>query len=122
MNKSYLKNSGRRPANPQLAELLHSMEPGDTIRILGNESAEVRRMVGSLNRTIKRKGVCLSYRKGSGNRNYVTCIRNVHPRTYIYKDMAPTWSRPVSVTEDDKEAFLKRMQKMMRRLGVDITW
>jgi hypothetical protein len=36
--------------------------------------------------------------------------------------MAPTWSRPVSVTEDDKEAFLKRMQKMMRRLGVDITW
>jgi hypothetical protein len=81
------KYKGRKPTNPQLAHLLHSMELGETIKILGGDAAEIRRMVGSLNRTIKRKEVCLSYRRGSGGRNYITCIRNVQPKTIHFHEI-----------------------------------
>lgn len=78
---------GRTPLNPRLASLLHSLELGESIRILGGEQEEIRRMVGSLNRTIKRKGIVLSYRKGSGNRHYVTALSNYHMRTIPFEDL-----------------------------------
>lgn len=81
------KKIGQPPKNPQLANLLHSLKLGESIRILGGDHAEIRRMVGSLNRTIKRKGIVLSYRKGSYNRNYVTALSNREMKTIRFNDL-----------------------------------
>ena len=102
------KYMGRKPANPQLAQVLHNMELGETIKILGGDAAEIRRLVGSLNRTIKRKEVCLSYRRGSGGRSYITCIRNVHPKTYHYRDFEQSRQPSVQEIEEMVRGFLSR--------------
>lgn len=78
---------GQPPKNPRLANLLHSLKLGESIRILGGDHAEIRRMVGSLNRTIRRKGIVLSYRKGSYNRNYVTALSNHEMKTIRFNDL-----------------------------------
>lgn len=78
------KKIGQPPKNPRLANLLHSLKLGESVRIMGGDKEEIRRMVGSLNRTIKRKGIVLSYRKGGGNRNYVTALSNRGMKTVFF--------------------------------------
>jgi hypothetical protein len=102
------KYRGRKPTNPQLAQTLHNMEPGETIKILGGDAAEIRRTVGSLNRTIKRKDVCLSYRRGSGNRSYITCLRNVEPKTFHFHDFEQGRQPSVQEIEELVRGFLTR--------------
>lgn len=82
-----IKHRGRAPLNPQLANLLHSLKLGESLRIRGGSQEEIRRMVGSLNRTIKRKGIALSYRKGSYDRHYITALSNKEIRTIEFQEL-----------------------------------
>jgi 16S rRNA G1207 methylase RsmC len=84
------KRMGQPPKNPRLANLLHSLKLGESIRIIGGSQDEIRRMTGSLNRTIKRKGISLSYRKGSYNRHYITALSNHEMKTIRFNDLEVT--------------------------------
>ena len=111
------KKIGQPPKNPRLATLLHSLKLGESIRILGGDQAEIRRMVGSLNRTIKRKGIVLSYRKGSYNRNYVTALSNREMRTIQFKDLTTSQSNPVFNSPQEMLTYISQYFP-----GITVNW
>lgn len=99
---------GHPPKNPRLANLLHSLKLGESIRILGGSQEEIRRMTGSLNRTIKRKGIVLSYRKGSGNRHYITALSNHEMRTIPFHELEANQGEPMFTNVHEMLAYISR--------------
>lgn len=101
------KHRGRTPLNPRLASLLHSLELGESIRILGGSQEEIRRMTGSLNRTIKRKGIVLSYRRGSGQRHYITALSNREMRTIPFNELEAGNSAPAFYSLQEMMEYIR---------------
>ena len=79
-----LDKRGRRAHNEELAEIFHSMNPGDVLHVFGvTEEAEI--LANSLSRTHKRhnKARFTTRRNKNGNKVTITCIKASKPKTVI---------------------------------------
>lgn len=79
-----LDKRGRRAHNEELAEIFHSMNPGDVLHVFGvTEEAEI--LANSLSRTHKahNKTRFATRRNKNGNKVTITCIKSEKPKTVI---------------------------------------
>jgi len=78
-----LDNRGRRANNEKMAEVLHSLNLGETINVQGS-STEIYRLANSLSRTHKiHAKTRLSVRALKTGGLKITCISNKKPKTII---------------------------------------
>lgn len=81
-----LDKRGRRANNEELAEIFHSMNPGDVIKVYGI-TQEAETLANSLSRTHKvhNKTRFATRRSKNGEKVTITCIKSAKPQTiFLY--------------------------------------